>query len=77
MILLATALGGAWSMEQPSGSLAEYYPSFREMLRNIFDIGGPTAVWVPMLSIEFLLSISVICVSVVDILIGLEFKTKT
>ena len=52
MILLATALGGVWSLEQPSGSLAEYYPSFREMLRNIFDIGGPTAVWVPMLSIE-------------------------
>lgn len=48
MILLSTALGGVWSLEQPSGSIAEYYISFREMLRRIFENGGPTAVVAPM-----------------------------
>ncbi|CAL1171487.1 unnamed protein product [Cladocopium goreaui] len=44
LILLCTCLGAAWSLEQPSGSLAEYYPAFRETIRSIFDSGGPDAV---------------------------------
>ncbi|CAK9039271.1 unnamed protein product [Durusdinium trenchii] len=44
LILLATALGGAWSLEQPSGSLLEFYPVFREMLESIFNCGGAHAV---------------------------------
>ena len=43
LILLCTCLGAAWSLEQPSGSLAEYYPAFRETIRSIFDSGGPDA----------------------------------
>ena len=46
LILLATALGGAWSLEQPSGSLLEFYPVFREMLESIFNCGGAHAVGV-------------------------------
>ena len=72
MILLATALGGAWSLEQPSGSLAEYHPSFREMLRNIFDIGGPTAVWVPMLSIELYCQLALFMCLLFGMLIGIR-----
>ena len=41
MILLSTALGGVWSLEQPSGSIAEYYISFREMLRRIVAVVAP------------------------------------
>ena len=44
LILLATCLGGAWSLEQPSGSLWEFYPAWRQTIRNIFDCGGPFAV---------------------------------
>lgn len=40
MVLLVTALGGAWSLEQPSGSLLEYYPLWREMLQHIFESGN-------------------------------------
>ena len=41
---LCTALGGVWSLEQPSGALTEFYPAFREMLTNMFENGGPMAV---------------------------------
>ena len=40
LILLCTCLGAVWSLEQPSGSLAEFYPAFREVIRSIFDSGG-------------------------------------
>ena len=44
LIYLCTALGGVWSLEQPSGALTEFYPAFREMLTNMFENGGPMAV---------------------------------
>lgn len=47
LISLATCLGAVWSLEQPSGSLAEFYPAFRETMQNIFTCGGPHAAGVP------------------------------
>ena len=44
MALLCTCQGGVWSLEQPSGSLAEYYPAFRVMLEAMFRCGGDYAV---------------------------------
>ena len=46
LILLVTILGGAWALEQPSGSLLEFYPAFRHMLAAIFKWGGDCAVGV-------------------------------
>ena len=43
LVLLCTALGGAWSLEQPSGSLLEYFPTWTYVMRKIFDNGGPQA----------------------------------
>ena len=40
MIALVTALGGLWSLEQPSGSVLEYYPTWRHLMAKIFDQGG-------------------------------------
>ena len=48
LILLCTCLDGLWTFEQPSGSLAEYYPAFRYVLNQVFDCGGPTAVRAPL-----------------------------
>lgn len=44
MVLLATVLGGCWSLEQPGGSLLEYYPTWRMVIRKVFEWGGPYAV---------------------------------
>ena len=44
MLLLATCLGGAWTLEQPRGSCLNFYPTFRYMLGQIFASGGPNAV---------------------------------
>ena len=44
MILLATCLGGAWTLEQPRGSCLNFYPTFRYMLGRVFASGGPYAV---------------------------------
>ena len=44
LVLLSTALGGVWSVEQPGGSLMEYFPTWRQVVQNIFSIGGPYAV---------------------------------
>ena len=46
LILLVTILGGTWALEQPSGSLLEFYPAFRHMLAAIFKWGGDCAVGV-------------------------------
>ncbi|CAL1139816.1 unnamed protein product, partial [Cladocopium goreaui] len=35
---------GAWSLEQPSGSLLEFYPTWRFILASIFRCGGDRAV---------------------------------
>ena len=44
LIILVTALGGVWTLEQPSGSVLEYYPTFRWIMANIFTCGGDYAV---------------------------------
>ena len=44
LVLLCTALGGMWFLEQPSGSLLEFYPTWRFSLQAICECGGPTAV---------------------------------
>ena len=49
LVLLTTALGGVWTLEQPSGSVLEYYPTWREVMCNIFRCGGDHAVF----SLEF------------------------
>ena len=51
LCLLSTALGGVWSVEQPGGSLMEYFPTWREVVQNIFSIGGPHAVS-PLISLS-------------------------
>lgn len=43
LILLCAALGGAWTLEQPSGSLLEFYPTWRFILGAICKSGGPFA----------------------------------
>ena len=35
---------GVWTLEQPSGSVLEYYPTFRWIMANIFTCGGNHAV---------------------------------
>ena len=40
MVALVTALGGLWSLEQPSGSVLEYYPTWRHLMAKIFENGG-------------------------------------
>ena len=44
LALLATALGGVWTLEQPSGSLLEYYPTWRQAMNMMFKCGGEYAV---------------------------------
>lgn len=44
LLLLCTALGGVWILEQPSGSLLPFYPAFREVMQSIFETGGIQAV---------------------------------
>lgn len=44
LILLCTALGGAWTLEQPSGSLLEFYPTWRFILDMICKSGGASSV---------------------------------
>ena len=44
MMALVTSLGGAWTIEQPSGSILEFYPSFREIINYVFAEGGPYSV---------------------------------
>ena len=37
--------------EQPGGALMEYFPTWREVVRNIFSVGGPNAVS-PLISLS-------------------------
>lgn len=43
LVLLITALDGVWSLEQPSGSLLEFHPAWREVVNSIFRCGGDYA----------------------------------
>ena len=44
LVLLCTALGGCWTLEQPNGSYQSYYPAWRYIVESIFNTGGPMAV---------------------------------
>ena len=44
LVLLTTCLGGAWTVEQPGGSLMEFFPTWRFVMQNLFRVGGPEAV---------------------------------
>ncbi|CAL1151357.1 unnamed protein product [Cladocopium goreaui] len=44
LVLLTTCLGGAWTVEQPGGSLMEFFPTWRFVVQNLFRVGGPAAV---------------------------------
>lgn len=44
LILLTTCLGGVWTVEQPLGSVLEFYNTFRRIVKSIYDTGGPFAV---------------------------------
>ena len=43
LILLTVSLGGVFTLEQPRGSVLEYYPCFRAMLNKVYQHGGPYA----------------------------------
>ena len=44
MVALTTCLGGLWTVEQPGGALLEFYPSWREIMNQLFEHGGPKCV---------------------------------
>ena len=44
LIMLTTALGGAWMLEQPENSVLEYFPPFLTMISNMFKAHGKTSV---------------------------------
>lgn len=44
LLLLTTALGGCWLLEQPSGSLLQYFPFYRQFLCNLYYAHGGSAV---------------------------------
>lgn len=44
LVLLTTCLGGAWTVEQPGGSLMDFFPTWRFVVQNLFRVGGPAAV---------------------------------
>ena len=74
LVLLATALGAAWTLEQPDGSVLEFYPAWRTVMQSIFAIAGPRAVsvqhlaraWLPKILFSSSISINIIC----SVLIG-------
>ena len=41
LIILASCLGLCWTLEQPAGSTLEFYPVWRSMLQQMFQLGGP------------------------------------
>ena len=52
MIILVTALGGTWSVEQPDGSVLMFYPTFRYVLASIQMIGGPSSVQISVFHVN-------------------------
>lgn len=44
MCALVTCLGGVWSVEQPSGSILNYYPAWRALVQGVCNTGGPYSV---------------------------------
>ena len=44
LLLLVTALGGAWLLEQPENSVLEFFPPFQTLLKMMFETCNATAV---------------------------------
>lgn len=44
LLLLVTALGGAWLLEQPENSVLEFFPPFQTLLQMMFDACNASAV---------------------------------
>ena len=44
LLLLTTALGGAWMLEQPENSVLEFFPPFLTMIESMFIAYGKTSV---------------------------------
>lgn len=40
LLLLVTACGGCWILEQPGSSTLEFYPTFRWAITRLIDIDG-------------------------------------
>ena len=76
-MLLATALGAAWTLEQPDGSVLEFYPAWRTVMQSIFAISGPRAVsvqhlarcWLPK-TLFSSVSINIICSVLIEVLVS-------
>ncbi|CAL1166784.1 unnamed protein product, partial [Cladocopium goreaui] len=45
LLIVVTALGGAWFVEQPEQSVLEYFPPFQSLLAQIFEANRGTAVF--------------------------------
>ena len=37
LLLLTTALGGCWALEQPNGSCLQYFPPFRDLMAMMYN----------------------------------------
>ena len=44
LLIVVTALGGAWFVEQPEQSVLEYFPPFQSLLAQLFEANRGTAV---------------------------------
>ena len=44
LLLVVTALGGTWMVEQPDQSVLEYFPPFQSVLAQLYEAFGGTAV---------------------------------
>lgn len=44
LLMLTTALGGTWVLEQPAGSALEFYPTFRWLITQLISISGVKSV---------------------------------
>ncbi|CAE7499606.1 unnamed protein product [Symbiodinium necroappetens] len=44
LVLLCTCLGLVWTVEQPAGSVLEFYPAWRWLVARMCDVIGPYAV---------------------------------
>ncbi len=43
LLVLVTALGGVWAVEQPENSVLEFFPPFTAVLGNLFETQQITA----------------------------------
>ena len=40
LLMLTSCLDGAWVLEQPNGSLLEFYPTFRWVITRLIEASG-------------------------------------